>query len=141
MNFGAAITSAGVTVRNPTTFGTSDECYRFRPQLTLTTNSSYTPKFSDPQVLRVIVGVRFPETIRIVVPADDAVLKGYSLTAIDVEQNLRRLQNQGVVAFGRPGDITTFNAEVTQVADVMYQNSQGVYCHGLDLRISRWITA
>lgn len=140
VNFGAAITSAGVTVRNPTTFGTSDTCYRFRPQLTLTTNSSYTPKASDPQLYKVIVGVRFPETIRIVVAADDALLEG--MTARDAEQNLRRLQNQGVVAFLPPGTgVTTFNAEVMQVKDVMYQNAQDIYCHGLELIVTRWITA
>lgn len=143
VDFGAAITSAGVTVRNPTTFGTSDTCHRFRPQLTLTTNSSYAPESSNPQFLRLVVGIRFPETIRIVIPADDALLEG--ITAIDVEQNLRRLQNQGIVAFGRPArdgdsDITTFNAEVTQVSDVMYENTQGNYCHGLELLVTRWIT-
>ena len=133
-----------MTIRNPTTFGTSDTCYRYRPQLTLTTNASYTPRLSDPQILKAIVGIRFPEIIRIVIAADDALLTG--ITAKDVEQNLRRLQNQGVVAFGRPArdgdsDITTFNAEVTQVSDIMYQNSQGNYCHGIELMATRWITS
>ncbi|KKM22481.1 hypothetical protein LCGC14_1624880, partial [marine sediment metagenome] len=132
------VTSAGVTSRR-WPVGTSDTCYRFRPMLTLTTNSSYTPKNSDPQILRVIVGIRFPEIIRIVVPADDGVLRG--MTAKDATQNLRRLQNQGVVAFGRPGETTTFNAEVFSVTDTMYQGANGKYAHGLELRLRRWVTA
>ncbi|KKN46046.1 hypothetical protein LCGC14_0676650 [marine sediment metagenome] len=137
ISHGAAITAAGVTVRNPTTFGTSDTCYRFRPQLTLTTNSSYLPKSSDPQILRLIAGIRFPEIIRIVIPADDGVLSG--MTAIDAEQNLRRLQNQGVVAFGRPGETSTFNAEIFSVTDTMYATEKG-FAHGIALQLRRFVT-
>ncbi len=135
---GAAITAAGVTTRLPTTFGTSDTCYRFRLQLTLTTNSSYAPKSSDAQILRVIVGIRFPEIISIVIPADEGVLTG--TTAIDVEQNLRRLQNQGVVAFLRPGDLATFNAEIFSVTDVMYATEDNQYAHGIKVEARRWLT-
>ncbi|KKK51171.1 hypothetical protein LCGC14_3117640, partial [marine sediment metagenome] len=63
---GSAITASGVTTRN-WTVGTNDTCYRFRPYLRLATNSSYTPKNSQPDILRVIIGIRFPEIIRIVV--------------------------------------------------------------------------
>ena len=151
INHGAAITAAGVTTRNPTTFGTSDTCYRFRPQLTLTTNSSYTPKSYDPQVLRVIVGIRFPETIRIVVNAEPSALEATGKSLFETEQNLRRLQNQGVVTFRRPGDYDdptagtdlvtarTFSGEVESVTDTFYKTSSG-YAHGLELRVKRWIT-
>ncbi|KKK83165.1 hypothetical protein LCGC14_2796120, partial [marine sediment metagenome] len=110
---GNTITSGGVTTRNPTV-GTNDTAFRFRPRLTLTTTSSYTPKNSDPQVLRIIVGLRSAEIVRIVIPADEGALPS-GFTAIDVEQNLRRLQNQGTVTFGRPGDIATFEAEIFEV--------------------------
>ncbi len=137
VSVGSAITAAGMTTRNPTV-GTDDQAYRFRPQLTLTTNSSYTPKSSQPDILRVIVGIRFPEIIRIVIPADDGVLKG--MTAIDAIQNLRRLQNQGTVAFGEPGAVTTFNAEITSVTDTMYATTKG-FAHGIQLQLRRWVTA
>ncbi|KKK77154.1 hypothetical protein LCGC14_2856480, partial [marine sediment metagenome] len=133
-SIGSAITSSGMTVRNPTV-GTNDTAFRIRPQLTLTTNSSYTPKNSDPQVLRVIVGIRFPEIVRIVIPASDTPGK----TAIDIEQNLRRLQNQGVVTFRRPGDIATFSAEVFSVTDTMYATKEG-FAHGIELQLRRFIT-
>ena len=139
-SIGSAITTAGVTVRNPTV-GTSDTAFRLRPRLTLTTNSSYTPRSSDPQVLRVIVGLRSPDIIRIVIPADDGILKEYSLTAIDVEQNLRRLQNQGTVTFRRLGDTTTtFSAEVFSVTDVMYATKDG-FAHGIELQLRSFVTA
>ena len=134
---GSAITSAAMTTRN-WTVGTNDTAYRFRPQLTLTTNGSYTPKISSPDILRVIVGIRFPEIIRIVIPADDGVLVG--MTAKDAEQNLRRLQNQGVVAFGRPGETSTFNAEVFSVTDTMYATEKG-FAHGIQLQLRRWVAA
>ena len=116
--------------------GTDAQAYRIRPRLTLTTNSSYTPKNSQPDFLRLIVGIRFPEIIRIVIPADD--LKGE--TELDAEQDLRRLTNPGVVAFRKPGDIATFNAEVFSVKDVMYATETG-FAHGMELQIRRWITA
>ncbi|KKL55083.1 hypothetical protein LCGC14_2258950, partial [marine sediment metagenome] len=131
---GDPITSASLTTRN-WTLGTNDICYRFRPQLTLTTNSSYAPKTSDPALLRVIVGIRFPEIVRIVIPAKDAP----GITALDIEQNLRRLQNQGVVTFRRPGDIATFSAEVFSVTDTMYATEKG-FAHGLEIQCRRWIT-
>jgi hypothetical protein len=131
-----SINAAGITTNN-WTVGTNDTCYRFRPQLTLTTGSTYTPKNSQPDVLRVIIGIRFPEIIRIVIPADDAVLTG--MTAIDAEQNLRRLQNQGVVAFRRPDTIATFNAEIFSVTDTMYATQKG-YAHGIQLQLRRWVT-
>ncbi len=137
---GATITSAGVTTRNPTV-GTDDTAFRLRPHLRITTNSSYTPKNSQPDVLRVIIGIRFPEIIRIVIPVDDAVLDNYGLTAIDAEQNLRRLQNQGTVTFRRPGDTTTtFNAEIFSVTDTMYATKDG-FGHGIQLQVRRWVTA
>ncbi len=151
VSFGSAITASGLTTRLPTTFGTSDTCRRFRPQLTLTTNSSYTPKILSPEILRVIVGIRFPEIIRIVVNADPEVLKAAGKNAFEVEQNLRRLQNQGTVTFRRPGDYDdpatgtdlvtdrTFSGEVEGVTDIMYKTSEG-YAHGLELRVKRWIT-
>jgi hypothetical protein len=149
-SIGSAITSSGVTVRNPTV-GTTDTAFRFRPQLTLTTNSSYTPKNSDPQVLRVIVGIRFPEIIRIVINAEQLALDKTGLEAFEAEQNLRRLQNQGTVTFRRPGDYDdpvagtdlvtdrTFTGEVEGVTDIMYKIEKG-YAHGLELRVKRWIT-
>ena len=133
---GGTITAAGVTTRN-WTVGTNDTAYRFRPQLVVSTTSLYTPKNSDPQVLRVIVGIRFPEIIRIVIPADEGVVEGD--TELDVEQNLRRLQNQGIVAFQKPGDITTFNAEVFSVTDTMYATQTG-FAHGIQIQARRWIT-
>ena len=129
---GSAIT-AGVTTAK-WTVGTNDTAFRFRPQLTATT-SFYNPKISDPQVLRVIVGIRFPEIVRIVIPAKDAP----GITALDIEQNLRRLQNQGVVTFRRPGDIATFSAEVFSVTDTMYATEKG-FEHGMELQIRRFIT-
>jgi hypothetical protein len=154
-SIGSAITSSGMTVRNPTV-GTTDTAFRFRPQLTVTTNSSYTPKNSDPQVLRVIVGIRFPEIIRIVVNAEQLALDKTGLEAFEAEQNLRRLQNQGTVTFRRPGDYDdpssgtdlvtdrTFTGEVESVTDIMYKTSEvdGVssYAHGIELRVKRWIT-
>ncbi len=135
VSVGSAITSAGMTTRNPTV-GTDDTAYRFRPQLTVTTNSSYTPKSSQPDILRVIIGIRFPEIVRIVIPAKDAP----GITALDIEQNLRRLQNQGVVTFRRPGDIATFNAEVFSVTDMMYATEKG-FAHGIALQCRRWITS
>lgn len=149
-SIGSAITSSGMTVRNPTV-GTTDTAFRFRPQLTVTTNSSYTPKNSAPQVLRVIVGIRFPEIIRIVVNAEQLALDKTGLEAFEAEQNLRRLQNQGTVTFRRPGDYDdpssgtdlvtdrTFTGEVESVTDVMYKTSDG-YAHGIELRVKRWIT-
>jgi hypothetical protein len=132
---GSTITSSGVTTRN-LTVGTDDTAYRIRPQLQLVPTGSYTPKNSDPQVLRVIVGIRFPEIVRIVIPAKDSQGK----TAIDIEQNLRRLQNQGVVTFRRPGDtVTTFSAEITSVTDTMYATEKG-FAHGLELQVRRWVT-
>ena len=139
LSVGLTITSAGVTTRN-WTVGTDDTCHRFRPLLLVVTGSSYPPKITDPQILRVIVGIRFPEIIRIVIPADDGVLDGYGLTAIDAEQNLRRLQNQGVVTFRRPGDTTTtFSAEIFSVIDTMYATDKG-FAHGIQLQLRRWIT-
>ena len=138
---GDPIIAAGLTIRN-WTVGTNDTCYRFRPQPALTTNSSYAPKTSDPVHLRHIVGIRFPEIISIVIPADDGVLGKYGKTAVDVETNLRRLQNQGVVTFRRPGDTTTtFDAEVVSVTDVMYQTVSKNYAHGLKVEVRRWATA
>ena len=132
---GSTITSSGVTTRN-LTVGTDDTAYRIRPQLQLVPTGSYTPKNSNPQVLRVIVGIRFPEIVRIVIPAKDSPGK----TAIDIEQNLRRLQNQGVVTFRRPGDTTTtFSAEVFSVTDTMYATEKG-FAHGLELQVRRWVT-
>jgi len=63
------------------------------------------------------------------------------MTAVDAETNLRRLQNQGVVALRRPGDISTFNAEVESVSDTMYATASGIYAHGLRLEVKRWATA
>ncbi|KKK81786.1 hypothetical protein LCGC14_2809950, partial [marine sediment metagenome] len=100
---GSAITSSGITTNN-WTVGTNDTCYRFRPYLILTTNSSYTPKNSQPDILRVIIGIRFPEIIRIVVNADPEALKAGGKHPIEVEQNLRRLQNKGTITFRRPDD-------------------------------------
>ena len=139
INHGSAITAAGVTVRNPTTFGTSDSAFRFRVQLALTTNSSYTPKNSDPQVLRIIVGLRSAEIIRIVIPADKGNLPD-GFTAIDVEQNLRRLQNQGTVTFRRPGDIATFTAAVFEVSDTMYATKDG-FAHGIQIQARNFIAS
>ncbi len=131
---GSAIT-AGVTTAN-WAVGTNDTAFRFRPQLTVTT-SFYNPKISQPDILRVIIGIRFPEIVRIVIPAKDAP----GTTALDIEQNLRRLQNQGTVTFRRPGDTTaTFSAEVFSVKDVMYATGKG-FEHGLELQIRRFITA
>ncbi|KKN75270.1 hypothetical protein LCGC14_0382690 [marine sediment metagenome] len=139
VSVGSTVTSTGVTTRN-WTVGTDDTAYRFRPLLLLATTSSYTPKSSQPDILRVIIGIRFPEIVRIVIPADDGVLDGYGLTAIDAEQNLRRLQNQGVVTFRRPGDTTTtFSAEIFSVTDTMYATKDG-FAHGIQLQLRRWIT-
>ena len=139
-NVGDPITAAGMTTRN-WTVGTNDTCYRFRPLLALTLSSAYTPKVSAPALLRAIVGIRFPEIISIIIPADDGVLREFGLTAIDAETNLRRLQNQGVVAFRRPGDISTFNAEVISVTNTTYATASGIYAHGLKLDVKRWATA
>ena len=137
---GSPITSAGVSTQN-WTVGTNDTCFRFRPLLGVTTTSSYTPKSSQPDILRVIIGIRFPEIIRIVIPADDGILANYGTTAIDVEQNLRRLQNQGTVTFRRPGDTTTtFSADILEVTDTMYQDNQENYAHGIQLQLRSWIT-
>ena len=137
-SIGSAITSAGVTVRNPTV-GTTDTAFRIRPELSLTTNSSYTPKNSDISVLRIIVGLRSAEIIRVIIPADEGMLpKGF--TAIDVEQNLRRLQNQGTVVFRRPGDIATFTAEVFEVTDTMYATEKG-FAHGIQVQARNFIAA
>ncbi|KKM93588.1 hypothetical protein LCGC14_1206860 [marine sediment metagenome] len=154
-SIGSAITSSGMTVRNPTV-GTNDTAFRIRPRLTLTTTSSYTPKNSDPQVLRVIVGIRFPEIIRIVINAEQMALDNVGLDPFEAEQNLRRLQNQGTVTFRRPGDYDdpatgtdlvtdrTFTGEVEGVTDIMYKTSEvdGVssYAHGIELRVKRWVT-
>ena len=147
---GAAITVAGVTTRNPAV-GTSDTAYRFRPFLVLTTNSSYTPKSLQPDIMRLIVGIRFPEIIRIVVNAEQLALDKTGLEAFEAEQNLRRLQNQGTVTFRRPGDYDdpaagtdlvtdrTFTGEVEGVTDIMYKTEKG-YAHGLELRVKRWVT-
>ncbi|KKN03769.1 hypothetical protein LCGC14_1104320 [marine sediment metagenome] len=127
--------SAGFTTRN-WTVGTNDTCYRFRPHLQLSTAPTYTPKNSQPDILRVIVGIRFPEIVRIVIPAKDTPGK----TALDIEQNLRRLQNQGTVTFRRPGDTTaTFSAEVFSVKDTMYATEKG-FAHGMELQLRRWVT-
>ena len=147
---GSTITSSGFTTRN-WTVGTDDTCYRFRPLLTVTTNGSYTPKSSDPQILRVIVGIRFPEIIRIVVNAEPDALEAVGMTLFEAEQNLRRLQNQGTVTFRRPGDYDdpsagtdlvtdrTFTGEIEGVTDINYKTSEG-YARGLELRVKRWIT-
>ncbi len=135
---GTAITAAGVTTRT-WTIGTNDTAFRFRLQLRAATSSFYSPKSSQPDVLRVIVGIHFPEIIRIVIPADDGVLKDYSLTAIDTEQNLQRLQNQGTVTFLRPDTNTTFSAEIFEVTDVMYATQTG-FAHGIQLQLRKWIT-
>ena len=139
-----------MTTRNPTV-GTDDTAFRIRPQLTLTTNSSYTPKFSQPDFLRLIVGIRFPEIIRIVVNAEPDALEAVGMTLFEAEQNLRRLQNQGTITFRRPGDYDdptagtdlvtdrTFTGEIEGVTDINYKTSEG-YARGLELRVKRWIT-
>jgi hypothetical protein len=133
------------------TVGTSDTCYRFRPELRVVTSSSYLPITSDPQILRVIVGIRFPEIIEITVPTDKASLGPLGKSAIEIEQNLRRLQNQGVVTFRRPGDMDdastsgdlvadrSFSGEVFSVTDTMYKR-EGGYAHGIKLQVRRWVT-
>jgi hypothetical protein len=150
VDVGSAITAAGMTTRNPTV-GTSDTANRFRPQLTLTTNSSYTPRNSDPQILRVIIGIRFPEIIRIVVNAEPEALKAAGMSLFEVEQNLRRLQNQGVVTFREPGEYDdptggtdlvtdrTFQGEIEAVTNTLYKTSEG-YAKGIELRVKRWVT-
>src|SRR3990170_2645805 len=100
VSIGSPVTASGVTTIN-WTVGTSDTAYRFRPELQLTTNSSYAPLTSNTRILNVIVGIRFPEIIKIVIPADDGALQPHGLTANIAEQNLQRLQNQGVVTFRR----------------------------------------
>ncbi len=135
---GAAITAPGVTTRN-WTVGTSDTAYRFRPELQITTNSSYTPLTFNPRILHVIVGIRFPEIIKIVIPADDGALKPYGLTANIAEQNLQRLQNQGVVTFLRPGTTATFNADIMGIADTTYATPTG-YSRGIEITARRWVT-
>ena len=132
------ITASGVTTRN-WTVGTSDTAYRFRPELQVTTNSSYTPLTMNPRILRLIVGIRFPEIIKIVIPADDGALQPYGLTANIAEQNLQRLQNQGVVAFRRPGTTATFNADIMSIADTTYATPTG-YSRGMEITARRWVT-
>ncbi|KKK73924.1 hypothetical protein LCGC14_2888920, partial [marine sediment metagenome] len=100
---------------------------------------SYTPKNSAPQALRIIVGLRSAEIIRIVIPADEGALPS-GFTAIDVEQNLRRLQNQGTVTFRRPGDIATFTAEIFEVTDTMYATEKG-FAHGIQVQARKFVTA
>ncbi|KKK53440.1 hypothetical protein LCGC14_3094760, partial [marine sediment metagenome] len=131
--------------------GTTDTAYRFRPHLRVVTNSSYTPKNSQPDILRVIIGIRFPEIIRIVVNAEQMALDNVGLDPFEVEQNLRRLQNQGTITFRRPDDYDdpaagtdlvtdrTFTGEVEGVTDVMYKTSEG-YARGIELRVKRWVT-
>ena len=138
VSIGNPITAAGVTTVN-WTVGTSDTAYRFRPKLELTTNSSYAPLTSNPRILNVIVGIRFPEIIKIVIPADDGALQPYGLTANIAEQNLQRLQNQGVVAFRRPGTTATFNADIMSIADTTFATPTG-YSRGLEITARRWVT-
>ena len=138
VSIGNPITAAGVTTVN-WTVGTSDTAYRFRPKLELTTNSSYAPLTSNPRILHVIVGIRFPEIIKIVIPADDGALQPYGLTANIAEQNLQRLQNQGVVAFRRPGTTATFNADIMSIADTTFATPTG-YSRGLEITARRWVT-
>jgi hypothetical protein len=147
---GSVITSSGVTTRN-WTVGTNDQAYRFRPFLVVTTIGNYTPKNSQPDILRVIIGIRFPEIIRIVVNADPEALKGAGKHPIEVEQNLRRLQNKGTITFRRPDDYDdpaagtdlvtdrTFEGEIEGVTDITYKTSEG-YARGIELRVKRWIT-
>jgi hypothetical protein len=101
--------------------------------------------------LRAIIGIRFPEIIKIVVNADPEALETVGLGLFEAEQNLRRLQNQGTVTFRRPGEYDdpssgtdlvtdrTFSGEVEGVTDVFYKTSDG-YAHGLELRVKRWVT-
>ena len=138
VSIGNPITSSGVTTIN-WTVGTSDTAYRFRPELQLTTNSSYAPLTSNPRILNVVVGIRFPEIIKIVIPTDDGALQPHGLTANIAEQNLQRLQNQGVVAFRRPGTTTTFNADIISIADTTYATPTG-YSRGLEITARRWVT-
>lgn len=138
-NVGSAITSSGVTVNN-WTVGTDDTAYRVRPILQVETNSSYTPKESDPRGLRVRIKARKAERHRIVIPADDGILKDYGLTAEDVIQNLRRLQDQGPVTNRQPGSINTFSGEVTQVTNTVYKDSSDKNAYGIQVEISRFAT-
>ena len=62
------------------------------------------------------------------------------MTVKDMEHNLRRLQNRGVVAFQRPDGIATFNAEITSVTDTLYATKDG-FAHGLEITAKRWATS
>lgn len=148
---GAAITADGVTVRN-WTVGTSDTCYRYRPALSLTVDSAYSPAGGDPRILRCWVKARTPEILRIVIPADDDALKPFQKTALEAEQNLKRLLSQGPVTFRRPGDYDdpaasgdavadrTFDGEVIGVTDTLYMVEDGRYGKGIVLTVRRWAT-
>jgi len=138
-------------VRNPTV-GTSDAAYRYRLGLTATIDSTYVPIAADPRILRAWVKARTRETVRIVIPADDDSLGPYQRTALEAEQDLKRLLSQGPVAFRRPGDYDdpvasgdavtdrTFDGEVVGVRDVLYTIESGRFGKGLELQVRRWAT-
>jgi len=138
---GSAITASGVTINNWTT-GTNDTEYRSLTVIEVTTGATYTPLASDPMIMRVRRKGRTPMLYRCVIPASDAELGQYGLTAEDARQNLFRHQNEGVIAFNEPGPSgprsTSFNAEVIAVKDVRFEVATGIG-YGIELTLLRHI--
>src|SRR3990167_4971703 len=138
---GSAITASGVTINNWTT-GTNDTEYRSFTVIEVTTGATYTPLASDPMIMRVRRKGRTPMLYRCVIPANDAELGQYGLTAEDARQNLYRYQNAGVIAFNEPGpscpSSATFNAEVVAVKDVRFEAATGIG-YGIELTLLRHV--
>ena len=135
-NTAAATHSTSAAVTN----AHNDTEYRSFTVLKVTTGATYTPLASDPMVMRVRRKGRTPMFYRCVVPANDAELSRYGLTAEDARQRLFRFQNQGVIAFNEPGPSgprsDSFNAEVVSVQDTRYETATGIG-YGIQLTLRR----
>ena len=115
---GATITTAGnnVTERSPTTLGTNDAAYRFRPYLTLITGATYAPTTSDPRLLRLKIEGRSVDIIRTI------LLPSAQRNLFETKKILRKLKNAGFKTVREPETNETFSGQIVAVNDIIHNN-------------------
>lgn len=131
---GAAITSATLTALT-WTVGTSDEARRAMVCLRLTTDGTYVPLTSDPQVLAVRGDARTPVVYEVEIDASPDALSGGSFSPEEALETLRRLVSGAKVDIEnleREG--STFSGDILSVRETLKDDG-----YRISVFIRRWI--
>lgn len=117
------------------TVGTTDTCYRFRPEIRCVTTAGYDETATiDPKILSLVIHARTADVWRVV------LTESSQANLFDVGKLLRQQKNAGPVTIREPGTNETHTAYVKQVNDILYATSTG-QSRGLEIVYERFSAA